>query len=228
MLDEKGAHVTTPNSYFPEYNGTFNADDPLVQPWWIPGWTAQNIEAKTELAVNNNLLGPGFPSNLAFVNVTGNFFDPNSSGLSGYLTFMMSSGITVEDNGVYYRLPQRLTGTMNQSYNLAYNNWGNGVIYLVLGRLNMELFATDQTTSGSTITTDNGQAFFYFVTEHWMGGRTYHIQVPSSDAGTSVDIESLIVAGTIRPYQYDPVFPSGNMWTPQDDMYNTVGPYSGV
>jgi hypothetical protein len=161
------------------------------------------------------------------VNLTGNYFDANGSGLSGYVTLMMSSSITVTDNSIIYRLPQRLTGTMNQAMPFAFNNWGNGALYLRLGFLDIEVFATDQTSSGSTIVTDNGNALFYFVTEHWMGGRTFHIQVPSSNTGP-VDINSLIVPGTIGEYQYDPVFPMGNMWTPEDDTYNTVGPWTGV
>lgn len=220
--------MTTPNSYWPSYNGTFNADDPLVQPWWIPGWTSQNVQQKTELASNGNILGPGFPTNLAFVNITGNFFDLNGSPLAGYMTLMMSSGITVVDGSNTYRMPQRYTGTVNFATPFAYQNWGSQALYLRLGRLNIEVFATDQTASGSSITTDNGNALFYFATEHWLGGRQYHIQVPSSDAASPVDIESLIVPGTISTYQYDPVFPLGNQWTPELDTYNTVAPYTGV
>jgi hypothetical protein len=224
-LYERGVTVTSP-SYAVSNNGTYNADDPLVAAWWIPGWTAQD---KINIPANsNNLTGPGWPTNLAFVNITGNYFDSNSSGLSGYVTLMMSSSITIEDNANYFRLPARLTGTMNQSYPFAFNNWGNGRLYVNFGKLSIQVFATDQTASGSTITTDNGNALFYFVTEHWMGGRTFHIQVPSSDAGTAVDINSLIVPGTIGEYQFDPVFPDGNMWTPDDDTYNTVGMWTGV
>lgn len=214
----------------PIFNGTFNADDDLVAPWWVPGWTAQN---HTSIVANtSSILGPRFPTNLVFVNITGNFFDLNSSGIAGYVTIQMSSGITVTDtiNGVAntFRMPQRYIGAMTMAFPFAYNNFGSQNLYLHNGHLNIEVFASDQTTSGSTITTDNGNALFYFVTEHWLGGRTYHIQVPSADAPGPVDINSLIVAGTINPYQYDPVFPLGNMWSPEDDTYNTVGPYTGV
>lgn len=208
--------MTTPNSYANAYTGTANITDRLVQPWFIPGWEAQNIPQDTVVAPSPNFSGVNFPANLAFVNVTGNFVDPNSSGIGGFFTFMMSDSITVLDDGTYYRLPKRLTGSMNQRLAFAYNNWGNGVIYMYLGRLDCLLFATDQTTSGSTITTDSGSPFCYWVTEHFLGGRQYQITVPSSDAGTSVDIETLIVTGTIRPYNFDPVFPMGDMWTPKD------------
>jgi hypothetical protein len=218
--------VTTPNSYAFANNGTYNADDPLRAPWWIPGWTAQD---KISIPANNtSFTGPGFPTNLAFVNITGNYFDTNSSPLAGYVTVMMSDNITVVDGSNTFRLPQRYTGSMNQPISFAFNNYGNQRLYLSFGQLNIVVFATDQTASGSTVTTDSGNSFFYFVTEHFIGGRTFHIQVPSTDAGTAVDINSLIVPGTIREYKYDPVFPDGNIWTPEDDLYNTLGPYSGV
>ena len=204
------------SSYWPAYEGIFNADDDLVAPWWIPGWTAQNrTETQYELvAGSESALGPGFPANLAFVNVTGNYVDTNSSGIGGFLTLMMSDGIMVEDGGDYYRLPQRLTGTMNQALPFAYNNWGNGVLYLRLGHLDIQVFATDQTASGSVITTDGGGSLTYWVTEHMLGGRTYQIEVPSSAAPGPVDINSLIVNGTVQPYAYDPVNPMGSMLIP--------------
>lgn len=205
--------MTTPG-YFPSYNGTFNADDNLVAAWWVPGWTAQAIPADTEVAGSSGALGAPFPTNLVFVRLTGFFMDTNGSGAGGFLTFMMSDGITVQDNNVYYRMPQRLTGTMNQRLGFAYNNWGNGPLYLFRGILDVEVFATDQSTDGSTITTDSGQPFTYWVTEHMLGGRTYQITVASSDAPGPVDINSLIVPGTIQPYAYDPVNPMGNMLIP--------------
>lgn len=217
--------MTTPSSYWPSYNGTFNADDTLVAPWWVPGWTAQD---KISIpAGSSNVLSPNFPTNLSFVRVTGQYSDPNSSGIPGFLTFQMSDSILVNDGGKYFRLPQRLTGYMNQALAFAYNNWGNGVIYLRLGGLDVQLFATDQTTSGSTITTDSGNAFFYFVTEHFLGGRTYHIQVPSASSPGPVDINSLIVPGTVGEYKYDPVFPMGDLWTP-DEEPTATGKYTGV
>lgn len=217
--------MTTP-AFVPSYNGTFNATDHLVAPWWVPGWTSQvpiSINAN-----NQNLLGPGFPSNLSFVNIQGNYFDTNGSGIGGFITVRMSTGITVVDGSNTFRLPARLTGSMLQPVPFSFNNWGSGRLYVRLGFLNIEVFATDQTASGSTITTDTGIPLFYYVTEHWLDGRTYHIQVPSASAPGPVDINSLIVPGTIESYQYDPVFPSGNMWTPELDTFNTIAPYSGI
>lgn len=214
------------NSYFPAYTGTFNADDDLVAPWWIPGWTAQNREQTAfEIeAGNTNLTGPGWPSNLAFVRLTGMYFDTNSSGAGGFLTLMMSDGIMVTDDSAYYRLPQRLTGTMNQRVAFSYNNWGNGPLYLRMGFLDIEVFATDQTSDGAEITTDSGGTFTYWVTEHMLGGRQYQIQVPSASSPGPVDINSLIVAGTVQPYAYDPVNPMGNMLIPVPPP-STATPY---
>ena len=208
--------MTTPLSgYFPAYDGRANADDNLVQPWFIPGWTAQAI-AQDSLQANNGIspLGPAFPSNLAFVQITGNYDDTNGSGAGGFLTLMMSDGILVEDSGQFYRLPQRLTGTMNDQLGFGYNNWGNGRLYLRMGQLNIEVFATDQTTSGSTITTDSGAPLTYWVIEHMLGGRVFQITVPSSASPGPADINSLIVPGTVQTYKYDPVNPMGNFLIP--------------
>lgn len=211
------------------YNGTYTWNQPLVSPWFIPGWTNINAnEPQYEIPANEgNPLNPFFPTNLSFVNITGNFFDPNSSGIGGFFTLMMSTGITVDDNGAYFRMPPRLTGVMQNRLAFSYNNWGNGILYMINGHLDIEVFATDQTVGGETIVTDNGQPLFYFVTEHFMGGRTYHIEVPSSSSPGPVDIESLIVAGTIQEYNFDPVFPMGDMWTP-DEAPGSVGRYTGV
>lgn len=211
--------MTTPNSYFPTNNGTFNADDKLVQPWWIPGWTAQAIAADTQVAASNNLLGPGFPTNLSFVRVTGNYFDGNASGTAGYMTVYMSDNITLTTPTAAFRLTQRLTGTMNQAVPFSYNNYGNGALYLRLGFLDITLFATDQTKAGDTITSDSGDPFTYWVTEHWLGGRQYQITVPSSTAPGPIDINTLIVPGSVIPYKYDPVWPMGNDYEPVEVEY---------
>lgn len=214
------------NSYFPEYTGTDTWDQPLVDAWFVPGWTAQDgtnnqydpatgkeIGPDGQYVVKagtTNILGPRFPTNLSFVTVTGNYFDPNSSGIGGFLTLYMSDNITVVDGTNTFRLPQRLTGVMNQGVAFAFNNWGNGVLYLRGGHLDIEVFATDQTADGVTITTDSGNPLTYYVTEHFLGGRTYQISVPTADAPGPVDINSLIVAGSIKPYAFDPVNPMGN------------------
>lgn len=198
-------------SYFPSYSGTFNADDDLVAPWWIPGWTAQ--DKITEQARHPAGL-PGFPVNLAFARITGTYLDPNGAGAAGFLTLGMSESVTVTDNGASFRLPARLTGVMNQHLGFAYANWGNGQLYLQRGHLDIEVFCTDQTASGVTIATDSGQPLCYNVTEHMPGGRAYQLAVPASASPGPADIASLIVPGSIRPYAYDPVNPLGNLPAP--------------
>lgn len=198
----------------PGYDGQYNADDPLVAPWFIAGWTAQNAAADTVAVIPSLFTPAGFPSNLSFVTLTASFFDSNGSGAGGFLTLMMSDGITVQDDGAYYRLPQRLTGTENWRTGYAWQNWGNGVLYLRRGVLDIEVFATDQTASGSAITTDSGAPLTYWVTEHMLGGRTYQITVPGSAAPGPVDINSLIIPGSVTPYAYDPVNPMGNLLIP--------------
>lgn len=200
--------------YWPVYDGKANASDTLVQPWFIKGWNAQDIPEDTEVAGTSSFLGPGFPQNLAFTNITGQYFDGNSSGIPGFLTVYMSDNITVVDGSTTFRMPQRLTGTMNQALPLAYNNWGSGTLYLVSGRLNIEVFCTDQTSDSSSITTDSSAPFRYWVTEHFIGGRQFQISVPSSSSPGPVDINSLIVAGSVTPYSYDPTFPMGSNLIP--------------
>lgn len=200
----------TPNNYFPTYNGIANASDTLVQPWFIPGWDAQNIQQDTKVAIiNGQIVGPGFPPNAVFYNVVGNYFDSNGSGLSGFITMKMSDGITMTVSGNTYRLPSRYVGAMDLSIPFAYNNWGSQRLFIRYGRLNISLMATDQASIGGTIICDNGGTLFYWVTEHWLGGRVFQITLPST-ATSPVDINSLIVPGTIVPYQYDPVNPGGN------------------
>lgn len=199
---------------WPEYDGRVNITDDLISPWLIPGWNAQDIAEDSEQAGQSSLTGPFFPSNLSFVRVTGQYFDANSSGIPGFLTFYMSDAITVVDGTDSFRMPQRPAGWMDFPSYLAYNNWGNGVIYLGMGKLDATVFATDQTANGSTVTTDSGMPLTYWVTEHFIGGRQYQISVPSSDSPGPVDINTLIVPGSIQPYAYDPVNPMGNSLVP--------------
>lgn len=188
----------------PSYNGTYNADDPLVAPWYLRGWTSQAIPQDTVQATPGSFNAPPFPSNLVFVQVTGNYFDMDSNGLPGFLTLKMSDNITVNDGGVYYRMPSRYAGRDNSAGAWGFNNWGNGKIYIRRGQMSVTLFATDN----SFLTTDSGQPLTYFVEEHFMGGQTYSITVPEATVSPA-DIHTLIVAGTVGQYNYDPVNPLG-------------------
>lgn len=198
-------------SYFPEYTGTYNADDDLVAPWWIPGWTSQNKVAEP---AGETPWTAGFPRNLSFTRVTAQYSDPSGSGTPGFLTVAMSEAVTVTDNGQSYRLPARLTGVMSQRIGFAYANYGNGQLYLTGGHLDITLFCTDQAADGTVLVTDSGAPLSYWVTEHMLGGRTYQVQVPASTSPGPADITGLIVQGTVRPYAYDPVNPLGNLPVP--------------
>ena len=80
----------------------------------------------------------------------------------------------------------------------------SGKIYCWLGLLTVILFATDN----PNLSTDTGGPLAYQVTEHFLGGREYVIQVPAATTG---DLNSCIVPGTICKHKYDPLSPIGVM-----------------
>jgi hypothetical protein len=190
------------------YTGTNNADDTLVTPWFIRGWTAQAIPADTVQAPGP-AVGLGepepFPTALEFIQVTAPYFDMDGNPLSGFLTFLMSDSITVTSGGFTYRMPARYAGRDNTATPGGYNNWGYGRIYIRRGLMSVSLFATNN----ASITTDSGNPLTYHVVEHMLGGQQYDITV--SDLLTSpADLRSLIVNGTVAAYQFDPASPAGN------------------
>ena len=188
----------------PSYNGANNQTDNLVTPWNIRAWTAQAIPQDT-IQVANDINAPApLPSNLTYVQVTAQYLDFDNNSLSGFLTFMMSESITVVSNGVTYRLAARPAGRDSMMNTLGINNWGTGRIYIRNGRMSVTLM----TTQNSAIVTDSGQPLTYHVVEHFLGGQQYDISIPSS-AVSPVDLRSLVVAGTVAPYAFDPVFPLG-------------------
>jgi hypothetical protein len=83
----------------------------------------------------------------------------------------------------------------------------SGKIFIYQGLLVVKLYATDN----PNITTDNGLPLTYHVTEHFLGGVQFDISVPGASA-PGVGLYGLVKAGTLRPWQYDPVNPMG---TPQ-------------
>ena len=201
------------------YNGTDYQNQPLVDAWWTRGWTAQTGEYNTTPAANSKFVAPdyifaiqpggtpSFPSNLLSVDVTGTYYDPDGNPLPGYLTFIMTDSITIQDpTGTYFRLPARYAGREAGGSAFAQNNWGSGRIYIHLGGMSVNLFQTDS----SFMTTDSGNSLWWFVQEHFLGGMQYFITVPGSASPGPVDIHTLIVAGTATPYDYDPVNPRGN------------------
>lgn len=200
----------------PVYDGQNNADDRLVQPWYIAGWTAQNAAADSIEIVPGLLTPDGFPAGLVYAEVTGSYFDMDGSALGGFLTLMMSDNVTITAASRTFRMPARLAGQDSTQTGFGRANWGSGVIYLGHGHLGVSLLCTDN----AGLTTDSGQPLTYWVTEHFLGGRVYQISVPSATV-SPVDINSLIVSGTVQPYSYDPVNPMGNWLIPMSKP-NTV------
>lgn len=190
----------------PQYNGTDYQNQPLVDAWWTRGWTAQNdayIPAVQPSAT------PNFPSNLISVELTHNYFDPDGNPLPGYLTFLMSDNITISDSGTVFTMPARYAGRQADGSSFAQNNFGNGKIYIWKGQVAVSLFQTDS----SFMTTQSGNPLFWYVQEHYLGGSQFFITVPGASA-PSADLYSLIVAGTQKPFDYDPINPAGDGYMP--------------
>ena len=191
--------MTTPSN-----NGANNQTDPLVTPWNIMGWTAQNIPQDT-IQVANDINAPSpLPSNLVYVELTATYLDFDNNSLSGFLSFQMSESITVTSNSITYRLPARYAGRDAGLTPDSLSNWGTGRIYIRRGRMAVVIMAT----VNSAIVTDSGNPLVYHVVEHFLGGQQYDISIPGN-AVSPVDLRSLIVGGTIQPYAFDPMFPMG-------------------
>lgn len=166
-------------------------NQPLRDAWWTPGWTAQN---QSYIPVPpNQFQQQGFPPNLIYINIIGNYFDTDGNGTTGYLTFWPSSSLTISETGGYVTLEQRFAG-QNENI-IGMNTWGNGKIYLWNGQLAVALLATDQPN-----VTMVPSAFSYHVVEKFAGGREYDITIPSAKSVNNVtgtDINTLIVPGSI-------------------------------
>jgi hypothetical protein len=186
----------------PGYNGANNQDDTLVTPWNIRGWTAQAIP-QDSIPVASDLFAPSpLPATLVYAQVNAPYYDLDNNPLSGFLSFMMSEGITVTSGGKTYRLPARYMGRDNMTNPGGINNFGTGRIYIRRGLLSVTLMCTD--TNG--IVTDSGQPLTYHVTEHFLGGQQFDIALPTASV-SPVDLRSLIITGSIQPYSYDPADP---------------------
>jgi hypothetical protein len=167
--------------------------EPLVDAFWTPGFTSQNrdyIYATNPFLVN----GPGFPPDLNFVTINGNYYDTSGNPLSGYLTFWPSSPLTFLVDGHYTYMPQRYAG-LNYSL-LGVNQMGDGKIYLQYGRLLVSVLATDNANMTPV-------SFTYHVKENYEDGLQYDITAPSADDDTAQDIRSLIIPGSERPVDDD-------------------------
>lgn len=187
----------------PSYSGTNNFDDPLVQPWYIEGWTSQGVQQDTIQAVTGLLTSPSpLPVNLVYAVVTAMYIDMDSNPQPGFLTFQLSEGFSVVSNGTTYRMTARYAGRDNTEGALGMSNFGTGRIYIRRGLMS----ATLMTTLNPAITTDSGNPLTYHVVEHFLGGQQYDITI--SDAEVSpVDLRSLVVPGSVRAYAFDPAWP---------------------
>jgi hypothetical protein len=170
------------------YTGTDFLNQPLRDAWWTPGWTSQN---QSYIVVPPNQFQElGFPTGVTYASVTASLFDADGNPVSGYYTFWPSSALTFNVDGAVTYMPQRFVGT-NESF-VGINQLGSGKVYLWYGRLRVALMCTDNANMAPA-------SFSYHVKEHLFEGRQYDILVPSADAGTPMDINSLIVPGSIRP-----------------------------
>jgi hypothetical protein len=161
-------------------------------------------------APSNPDLALNFPSDQLYVVLSQQYNDGDSNSLGGFLTFWPSSAFTITESGTTWRVPQRLLGTATYpSVDSGVSPWAfsmedTGRIFIYLGLLVVKLYATDN----PNIVTDNGLPLTYHVTEHFLGGVQFDISVPgASTSGTG--LYSLVKAGTLRPWQYDPVNPMG-------------------
>lgn len=189
------------------YPGIDTFDQPLQDAWWTPGWTAQN---QAYLPAPSTPFNPGNPQ-VTYVNVIHRYFDMDNNPLGGFLTFTPSDNATLTISGTSWRMPQRPTGIpLPVLYGpggpgWATNQFGSGKIYIQGGLLAVALMPTDLTG----LETDGGQPLTYTVTEHMQAGRKYSITVPSASSNP-VDMNSLVVAGSVVPYTFNPVFPLGD------------------
>jgi hypothetical protein len=192
----------------PPYPGVVDySDDPILPPWYIPGWTSQNED--NVVAPQSPFQLTSLPSTLTRVEVTGTWDDGVGNPLGGYMTFEQSCDLLVTIAGstpTYYTIPARLVGDIPIPNTIAWNMEGSGKINLIYGQLDVVLLATDNTQiSPLPIAVDEYSAagdisttpasWVYHVREYWLGGRMYDITVPGATSPT--DINNLIVAGTI-------------------------------
>lgn len=193
----------------------FGVDDesgPILPPWYVRGWTAQNNAAFPAPPQDTDGWMNTFPIDQLFTTLYQYYYDADSNGLGGYLTFWPSDAFTITEGGVSWRIPQRLLGTLTFPYdNAGTSPWafsleGSGKIFIWMGLLNVRLFNTDN----PNLVTDSGNPLTYHVIEHMRGGRQFDITVPSSLTSPS-PLYAQIVTGSASPAPFDPQSPMGYM-----------------
>lgn len=182
----------------------------IIPPWYTQGFAYAGMTPETFLPappVSSNPAAP-FPPDQVLVKVTQYYADADRNPLSGFLTFWPSTGFTITENAVSWRVPQRLCGTETWpgldagTAPWSWSTASTGKIFIWLGLMTALLYATDN----PDISTDDGGALTYRVAEHFQGGRQYDIAVPQ---GLTGDLTSCIIPETVRPFRYDPLYPMG-------------------
>src|SRR5712692_9882121 len=154
-----------------------------------------------------------FPADMTSAIVQQAYFDGDENPLGGFLTFMPSSAFTINGTGTSVRIPARLSGTETwPGTDAGMSPWafsmeGSGKIYIWKGVLLARLFCSDN----PGVVTDDGKPLTYHVQEHFAGGREFDISVPVAAAGTSPYISTLIIPGSVQPFNYDPLNPLGDL-----------------
>lgn len=197
------------------FGGTVDySDDPLLPPWYIPGWSSQlqNNPSFALPAPKNPFFNfSNLPTDLNFVEVIGNYMDSMGNNLGGFLTFEQSENLLYGPDpitGLMYRMPKRLVGIIpnkNQNF-IAWNAEGSGKTYLIFGMLDVLLMATDtpniQILESYNETQETGfvapTSWVYHVKEYFYGGMRYDISVPTADDTATTDINSLIIPSTYQ------------------------------
>lgn len=183
--------------------------EPLMDGWSVPGLTAQNLDYPV---VGSTLpFSVDFANDVAFAEVTGQYFDASMNALGGYLSFQPSADLIIDQEGETWRVPARLSGFAPYGMYTGpwnYNMENSGKNYIQYGKLDVMLMCTDSVQGNASLTSypdpnlaitpPTGHAFVYIVEEHFnIGGLTYQITVPSINSGQATGIGSLIIEGTV-------------------------------
>jgi hypothetical protein len=188
---------------------------PILPPWYVRGWTAQNKLTYNTPAPPDLTSLSQFPLDQLFTVLTEFYYDADSNPLGGYLTFWPSDAFTITESGNTWRIPQRHLGTMTWpavdvgTSPFAFSMEGSGRIFIWEGMLTALLFNPDN----PHLATDSGNPLTYHVTEHFLGGRQYDITFNSSTT-QGASLSSLIISGSVAPFQFDPRNPMGDFLPP--------------
>src|SRR5580698_3003720 len=100
--------MTQPAEFFGDVD---DEAGPILPPWYVSGWTAQNRLTANVPAPPNPMFAGDFPADQKYVLLSQYYFDADSDPGGGYLTFWPSDNFTITEDGAVYRVTQRLSGT---------------------------------------------------------------------------------------------------------------------